>query len=126
MVFVLGRDKKRLSIYKTSGEGQTQFNLAARLTGLDPNNLSDKALSRLLGDIDLHNLTDTDAVLLDELLGFEAQYIKHGDVDLHNLTTTNAVLPGFEAQRVRHGDINDEVRMVLMGATGNGKEYTRF
>ncbi|CAF0978381.1 unnamed protein product [Rotaria sordida] len=58
---------------------------------LDPT----KILRDLLRDVDLYNLTDADAVLLDDLLGFEGQCI-------------------------RSGDINKEVRMVLLGGTGNG------
>jgi hypothetical protein len=95
MFFVLGRHKKELGTYNTSSPEQKQSRLAARLATLDPNDLSDKTLSDLLSDINLHDLTDTDAVLLDDLLG-------------------------FETQPTRHSDTNKEVRMVLLGATGNG------
>ncbi|CAF3904185.1 unnamed protein product, partial [Rotaria sp. Silwood1] len=70
--------------------------LGARLASLDPNNLNDEVLRDLLRDISLNNLTDADAVLLDDLLGFKTECITHHD-------------------------INREVRMVLLGRTGDGK-----
>lgn len=98
MSFVVGRHKKELGTYSRLSQQQKQSSdLAARLANLGPNDLTDKTLSRLLGDISLHNLNDADANLLDDLLGFQTQYTRHGNVD-----------------------INKEVRMVLLGGTGNG------
>ncbi|CAF4147360.1 unnamed protein product, partial [Rotaria sordida] len=89
------RHKKDLNTFNTSSHEQTQSVLGARLASLNHNNLNDEVLRDLLRDVDLYNLTDADAVLLDDLLGFEGQCI-------------------------RSGDINKEVRMVLLGGTGNG------
>ncbi|CAF0992880.1 unnamed protein product [Rotaria sordida] len=89
------RHKKDLNTFNTSSHEQTQSMLGARLASLNHNNLNDEVLRDLLRDVDLYNLTDADAVLLDDLLGFEGQCI-------------------------RSGDINQEVRMVLLGGTGNG------
>ena len=84
-----------MGTYNTPSQGQSGQNLAARLATINRYDLNDKVLRRLFADIDFNNLTDTDAVLLDDILG-------------------------FETQRITYDDINKEVRMILLGQTGNG------
>ena len=96
LLFFLGKYRKELETSGTSSQEQSQSNIAARVAAIDPNDINnEKVLADLFRDIDLYNLSDNDALLLDDLLS-------------------------FEAENLRLRDNNQEVRMVLLGATGSG------